>query len=139
MKIDSISRSHENGWRSIGLGVCFGMGGFLYFLEIMVLLLGQSLLPKVLVICWSILMFGLMVVSGVSSSGSGFYSHLPGQRWRSRGWGHLDDIGPAGGVVESCRGFCSVPGPLQTVQRAEFWGLFLPYRLPRLFTWELIT
>ena len=25
-------------------------------------------------------------VSGVSSSGSGFYSHLPGQRWRCRRW-----------------------------------------------------
>ena len=25
----------------------------------------------------------------------------------------------------SCRGFCSVPGPLQSVQRAEMWGVML--------------
>ena len=25
-------------------------------------------------------------------------------------------------VEQSCRGFCSVPGPLQSVQRAELWG-----------------
>ena len=27
--------------------------------------------------------------------------------------------------VQSCRGFCSVPGPLQSVQRAERWGVIL--------------
>ena len=35
--------------------------------------------------------------------------------------GHVD----AGGEVSSCRGFCSVPGPLQSVQRAEMWGVIL--------------
>ena len=59
-------------------------------------------------------------VCGASPSGSGFYAPLPGQRWS-----HLNDIGPAGGVVESCRGFCSVPGPFQTVQTAEFWVVVL--------------
>ena len=29
------------------------------------------------------------------------------------------------GEVQSCRGFCSVPGPLQTVQRDEMWGAIL--------------
>ena len=29
------------------------------------------------------------------------------------------------GLVHSCRGFCSVPGPLQSVQRAEMWGFIL--------------
>ena len=29
------------------------------------------------------------------------------------------------GQVHSCRGFCSVPGPLQSVQRAEMWGVIL--------------
>ena len=29
------------------------------------------------------------------------------------------------GDVQSCRGFCSVPGPLQSVQRAEMWGVIL--------------
>ena len=27
--------------------------------------------------------------------------------------------------IGSCRGFRAVPGPLQTVQRAEFWGVIL--------------
>ena len=27
--------------------------------------------------------------------------------------------------IASCRGFCSVPGPLQSVQRAEMWGVIL--------------
>ena len=44
-------------------------------------------------------------VSGVSSLGSGFFSHLPGRRWSSRRWGHLDDLGPVGGVVGYCRVF----------------------------------
>ena len=29
------------------------------------------------------------------------------------------------GIVSSCRGYCSVPGPLQSVQRAELWGVIL--------------
>ena len=29
------------------------------------------------------------------------------------------------GDVSSCRGFCSVPGPLHSVQRAEMWGVIL--------------
>ena len=62
-------------------------------------------------------------VSGVSSSGPGFCSHFAGHWWSSRRLGHLDDLGPTGGVVESCFGFCSVPDPLQTVQRAEFFFL----------------
>ena len=42
-------------------------------------------------------------VTGVSSSGSGFFSHLPGHEWSPpRGWGHLGNLGPAGGVVETC-------------------------------------
>ena len=28
-------------------------------------------------------------------------------------------------MASACRGFCSVPGPLQTVQRAELWGVIL--------------
>ena len=51
-----------------------------------------------------------------------------GFQWEARrlGWERLglpvlsNSAGP-----RSCRGFCSVPGPLQTVQRAEFWGAVL--------------
>ena len=35
-----------------------------------------------------------------------------------------EDVGEDA-VVSACRGFCSVPGPLQSVQRAEFWGVIL--------------
>ena len=35
-----------------------------------------------------------------------------------------EDVGEDA-VVGACRGFCSVPGPLQSVQRAEFWGVIL--------------
>ena len=64
-------------------------------------------------------------VSGVSSSGSGFFSHLPGQ-----GGVLVGGVISLVCVVESCGGFCSVPGPLQTVQRAEFWGERVGYSCP---------
>ena len=44
--------------------------------------------------------------------------------WNDRRWGHVDHVRPEGGV-QSCGGFCSVPGPLQSVQRAEVWGVIL--------------
>ena len=59
-------------------------------------------------------------VLGAISSGSGFFAHLFGQRWVDRRWGHIDDGVCAGGANRSCRGCCSVRGPSQTVQRAEF-------------------
>ena len=64
-------------------------------------------------------------VSGVSSSGPGFFTGHPGRLWTDRGWRHLDDGIGGDRVLQSCRGFCSVPGLLQTVQRAEFWAVIL--------------
>ena len=61
-------------------------------------------------------------VSGASSSGSGFYAHLPSVYWDPRRWGHMDEVRSGDGVVQSCRGFCSVPGRFQSVQRAESPG-----------------
>ena len=55
-------------------------------------------------------------VSGASSSGSGFYAHLPSVYWDRRRCGHMDEIRSDDGVVQSCTGLCSVPGPLQSVQ-----------------------
>ena len=37
-------------------------------------------------------------------------------------------------AIGSCRGFCSVPGPLQSVQRDEFRGSFLLFKLLMAFT-----
>ena len=44
--------------------------------------------------------------------------------WSDRRWGHVDDV-VVGRNHACCRGFSSVPGPLQTVQRAEMWGVIL--------------
>ena len=57
-------------------------------------------------------------VTGVSSSGAGFFAHQSVNLWDDRRWGHVDLVRPEGDV-QSCRGFCSVPGPLQSVQSAE--------------------
>ena len=69
-------------------------------------------------------------VTGVSSSGSGFFAHQDQRSWHGCRWGHVDGVhhrldGP------SCRGFFSVPGPLQTVQRAQMWGVVLALQTSR--------
>ena len=56
-------------------------------------------------------------VTGVSSSGAGFFAHQPENCWGDRRWGHVNRVRPEG-EVQSCRGFCSVPGPLCG---ASFW------------------
>ena len=61
-------------------------------------------------------------VTGVSSSGAGFFAHQSENCWSGRRWGHVDGVRP-GGQVSSCSGFCSVCGPLQSVQIAEMWGV----------------
>ena len=69
-------------------------------------------------------------VTGVSSSGSGFFAHQDERCWRGCRWGHVDGVYP--GLDRAfCRGFCSVPGPLQTVQRAEMWGVILALQTSR--------
>ena len=65
-------------------------------------------------------------VAGVSSSGAGFFAHQSEHFWRGRRWCHVDDV-RIDPVVTSCMGFCSVPGPLQSVQRAEMWGVILSF------------
>ena len=58
--------------------------------------------------------------------GAGVYARLHADNLRFRGWGHFDDLGlTPDGLSSSCLGFSSLPGPLQTVQRAEFWGVVL--------------
>ena len=69
-------------------------------------------------------------LTGVSSSGSGFFVHQPEHFWRSHRWGHVDHV-RLDPDIECCRGFCSVPGPLQSVQRAEMWGVILALQSSR--------
>ena len=58
-------------------------------------------------------------VSGSAFAGAGVYDRLHADSWRYRRWGHFDDPGLApDGLSSSCLGFSSLPGPLQTVQRA---------------------
>ena len=61
-------------------------------------------------------------VTGVSSSGAGFFAYQPVSCWDHRLWGHVDRVRPVGDL-QSCKGFCSVPWPLQSVQRAEMWSV----------------
>ena len=53
-----------------------------------------------------------------------FFAHQSVDFWDDRRWGHVDHVRPEG-KVQSCRGFSSVPGPLQSVQRAELSGVIL--------------
>ena len=69
-------------------------------------------------------------LTGVSSSGSGFFAHHSEHSWSGRRWGHVDGIYIDPGLA-CCRGFSSVPGPLQSVQRAEMWGVILALQTSR--------
>ena len=64
-------------------------------------------------------------VSTVSSSGAGFSSGHSGRFWAECSWVHIDNDDQGDRAVASCRGYCSVPPPLQSVQRAELWGVIL--------------
>ena len=44
-----------------------------------------------------------------------------GRFLRGCGWGHVDGVCPDLDRA-CCKGFSSVPGPLQSVQKAEMWG-----------------
>ena len=76
--------------------------------------------PKV----WSDGSMVLDSVTGVSAAGAGMITHQSELCWRDRRWCHVDRV-QSGGVAHSCWGFVSVPGPLQTVQRAELWWVIL--------------
>ena len=63
-------------------------------------------------------------VTGVSAAGAGIFAHQSDLCLSDRRWDH-DDRVQTNDVSHSCRGFVSVSGPLQTVQRAELWGVIL--------------
>ena len=54
-------------------------------------------------------------VSGVSSAGAECFTFRVRRLWACWNWGHWDDDVGDCSVVSACRGFLSVPGPLQTV------------------------
>ena len=64
-------------------------------------------------------------VSGAFSAGAGCFTYRCSRLRANWRWGHLDENVGEDAVVSACRGFCSVPGHLQSVQRAEFWCVIL--------------
>ena len=74
-------------------------------------------------------------VIGVSAAGAALFAHQSGHCWSDRRWRHLDRF-HLDQVPHSCRRFVSVPGLLQTVQRAELWRSFLLFSLPTPFMWR---
>ena len=76
--------------------------------------------PKV----WSDGSMALDSVTGVFVAGAGMFAHQSELCWSDRRWGHFDRV-QLDRVPHSCRGVVSVLGPLQTVQRAELWGVIL--------------
>ena len=50
--------------------------------------------------------------------------------WNGRRWDHVDAVFVDRDLV-CCGGFSSVPGPLQTAQRAEMWGVILALQASR--------
>ena len=83
-----------------------------------------SRMPDVLDV-WTVGSWVLDKVAGVSSAGSGFFAHQSELAWSARRWSHVDHVRLVVGGGLSCGGFCSFPGPLQSVQRAELWGVIL--------------
>ena len=157
--------------RVIGLGVYFGTAGFLYFLEFIEILLVQSLLLRVLVICLRVLLgptlhgcslsgvflmvddaalrlldnpnvwtdgrLVLVKVSGASSSGAGFYAIFRARVGVITSGATLM-MNSTGRIINSCAGYCSVPGPLQTVRRAELWKVVLTLQASDALTWGVV-
>ena len=64
-------------------------------------------------------------ISGASSAGAGCFTCRCSRLWANWRWGHLNEDVGEDALVSASRGFCSVPGPLQSVQRAEFWSVIL--------------
>ena len=143
-----------NSWRWIslfGLGACFGMGGCLCSLVPIWVLLGLVISLRVLVDlllpeCFGLLTLQLLHVAwepGGWTDGSMvdaedcccrvilwswiFYWPFWSLYGLSGTWGHIDDGLPGGIGLLSLPvvGIVLCPGPLQSVQRAELWGVIL--------------
>ena len=74
---------------------------------------------------WTDGSFVLYELSGIGVGGCGVYSLRSGAGWFDRRWGHLELLLPGELGVDRCVLYDSVRGPLQSVQRAELWGVIL--------------
>ena len=61
-------------------------------------------------------------IGGFEVAGAGVYLPASEIAFDNSVWGTVEEYGDA--LLERCRAFLPVPGVLQTVQRAEFWGAF---------------
>ena len=59
-------------------------------------------------------------IGGFEVAGAGVYLHASELAFDGLVWGTAEEYGDA--RLERCRAFLPVPGVMQTVQRAEFWG-----------------
>ena len=59
-------------------------------------------------------------VCGYEVAGAGVYLSAAEVAFEGAVWGTAEEYGDA--RLERCRAFMLVPGVMQTVQRAEFWG-----------------
>ena len=62
-------------------------------------------------------------LGGFEVAGSGVYLPASELAFENSVWGTVEEYGDA--RLERCRAFLPVPGVLQTLQRAEFWGAIL--------------
>ena len=62
-------------------------------------------------------------LGGFEVAGAGVYLPASEIAFENSVWGTVEEYGDA--RLERCRAFLPVPGVLQTVQRAEFWGAIL--------------
>ena len=62
-------------------------------------------------------------IGGFEVAGAGVYLPASELAFDNSVWGTVEEYGDA--RLERCRAFLPVPGALQTVQRAEFWGAIL--------------
>ena len=69
------------------------------------------------------LLIGLRLIIGMLVILLGVYLPASEVAFESSVWGVAEEYGDA--RLERCRAFMLVPGVLQTVQRAEFWGAIL--------------
>ena len=62
-------------------------------------------------------------IGGFEVAGAGVYVPASELAFDGLVWGTAEEYGDA--RLERCRAFLPVPGVMQTVQRAEFWGVIL--------------
>ena len=80
-----------------------------------------SLVPRTF-FCYTVCLH-FSSIGGFEVAGAGFFVLALALAFRGAVWGVAEEFGDA--RLERCRAFMPVPGPLPTVQRAEFWGAII--------------